>query len=191
MYEADECGLWWVPNSEWWHVFFPNLETEGRIMQCEGVKILLQKINMFVLANVFNVCFVIQCQVDKHPGRGGVVVRFGFGVIVINDNNNNNNNNSTFDAVWSPEHFDTLFKRIQWKMRECRPKNNFRGGGSEGGQEIYILVKLVSFISSNFFWVLAYEFRVKKSIYTVKHVVYIMSDDNQCCFRFFCLVSIR
>ena len=43
-----------------------------------------------------------------------------------------------FDAVWSPEHFDTFFIEIGQKMRQCRPKKTKKkpendwdkGGGS-------------------------------------------------------------
>jgi len=33
-------------------------------------------------------------------------------------------NTSSFDAACAPEHFDTFFKKIGQKLRECHPKND-------------------------------------------------------------------
>ena len=39
---------------------------------------------------------------------------------------------SLFDAVWSPEYFDTFLIEMGQKMRQCGSKINFeQGGGSE------------------------------------------------------------
>ena len=85
------------------------------------------------------------------------------------------------DAVWSPEHFDTFFNEIGWKMRECSPKNDFQGGGSEGvmksvclrGSWKVFFCKFWWFKSYwNHFWVLIYGFGVNKSISAVKITIH-------------------
>ena len=39
----------------------------------------------------------------------------------------------SFDAVGAPDQFETFFKKIGWKMRQSRPKNDGHGRAARGG----------------------------------------------------------
>ena len=66
-----------------------------------------------------------------------------------------------------------FFNEIGWKMRECRPKNDFRGGGLRGGHEKCFYANFDGFKSYlDHFWVLTYGLGVNKSISAVKITIH-------------------